>query len=706
MKSAEEPHGKLDEIRAEGREISERLIEHYREVLRQLDPRAGSGERALELAREAIERAGGFEAEMADIESVAAHHAENFMPLVARQMRRDRATMFAFARTVKLEATSADRSVLDALEHVLGHQHLTRDLIADQADGVALDLSFCSEQWQRLIRPREHPGRLDRRHFEACVFTYLAQELRTGDVAVRGSEAYANWAAKLLGWEECQPLLGAFCAEAGLPASASEFVGSLRAALTAKAEEVDAGYPDNADLVIDEQTGVPSLKRRKGKDRSESAIELEEQIKERMPERSLLEILARTAYWIEWWRRFGPASGSDPKLSKPLLRYVLTTFAYGSLLGPAQAARHIRGVSAHELGATANRHFTIEKLDRAIADVINAYLKLDLAKVWGAAKSVAADGTQIDTLIDNLLAERHIRYGGYGGIAYHHVADNYIALFSHFIPCGVWEAVYIIEGLLKQRSDADPDTIHADTQGQSYPVHALAHLFGFELLTRIRNWKELTFYRADAGVRYAHIDSLFAEPGQNAIDWRLIETHWQDLMRVVLSIRQGRLSSTLLLRRLGTESRKNNVYKAFRELGRAIRTITLLRFISEPELREQITAATNKAESYNAFSGWLAFGSEVIERNDPAEQEKMIKFNSLLANCAIFHTTLDMTVVIRQLIAEGWIVDLDDLASTSPYITERVKRFGEYPIEGLTDPPEAFDPHLELLASPAAAQAA
>ena len=89
--------------------------------------------------------------------------------------------------------------------------------------------------------------------------------------------------------------------------------------------------------------------------------------------------------------------------------------------------------------------FTIEKLNRAIADVINAYLDLDLAKVWGDASSVAADGTQMDTLIDNLLAEQHIRYGGYGGIAYHHVADNYIALFSRFIPCGVWEAVYISE---------------------------------------------------------------------------------------------------------------------------------------------------------------------------------------------------------------------------------------------------------------------
>ncbi|MCA1678088.1 MAG: transposase, partial [Actinobacteria bacterium] len=239
-----------------------------------------------------------------------------------------------------------------------------------------------------------------------------------GDVAVRGSEAYANWAAKLLGWEQCEPLLDEFCAEVGLPATAGAFTEQLRARLTAKAAEVDAGYPDNADLVIDDD-GRPSLKRRKGKDRSPSAIALEEQIKERMPERSVLEILARTAYWIQWWRHFGPASGSDAKLSDPPLRYVLTTFAYGSLLGPAQAARHMRGVSAHELGATANRHVTIDKLNRAIADVINAYLQLDLAKVWGDASSVAADGTQIDTLIDNLLAERHIRYGGYGGIAYH-----------------------------------------------------------------------------------------------------------------------------------------------------------------------------------------------------------------------------------------------------------------------------------------------
>jgi hypothetical protein len=41
-----------------------------------------------------------------------------------------------------------------------------------------------------------------------------------------------------------------------------------------------------------------------------------------------------------------------------------------------------------------------------------------------------------------------------------------------------------------------------------------------------------------------------------------------------------------------------------------------------------------------------------------------------------------------------------------PYITERIKRFGEYPIDGLDMPPEAFALHLALLAAATAVQAA
>ena len=50
--------------------------------------------------------------------------------------------------------------------------------------------------------------------------------------------------------------------------------------------------------------------------------------------------------------------------------------------------------------------------------------------------------------------------------------------------CGVWEAVYILDGLLADDSDIQPDTVHADTQGQSLPVYGLATLLGFDLPRR------------------------------------------------------------------------------------------------------------------------------------------------------------------------------------------------------------------------------
>jgi TnpA family transposase len=229
----------------------------------------------------------------------------------------------------------------------------------------------------------------------------------------------------------------------------------------------------------------------------------------------------------------------------------------------------------------------------------------------------------------------------------------------------VWEAVYIIEGLLKNASKVQPGTIHADTQGQSYPVFALAHLLGIDLMPRIRNWKDCLFFRPSKTAVYEHIDALFGEAGRNVIDWDLIATHFKDLMRVTVSVREGTISSTLLLKRLRSGSHKNATYTAFREVGRAIRTIQLLRFLSDAPLRGRVTAATNKVEAFNGFCDWVRFGQRgTVAANDPVEQEKDVKFTSLLANLVIFHNTLDIADVVRQLQAEGWVIDPLDLALT------------------------------------------
>ncbi|KUL61210.1 hypothetical protein ADL28_15985 [Streptomyces violaceusniger] len=377
----------LEEIRKQQQALVERMIGTYRTVLERIDPadllprgpdgapaafpagkkarrraaRALAGKRAaaLAMAQKAVQSSGSFAAEFADIEAVSAHHGNNHEVLVARFYKRDRAPMFDLVGTLEFEAVSEDRRVLDALAHARAHQSATREYISELYEGQPLDLGFASQNWQRAVRDRKRPGMLDRRRFETLVFTYLAEHLRTGDVAITGSDTFANWLDQLPDWEECGPKLAQLCEETGLPDTAAAFTAALRERLEATAAEVDSGYPD---------------------------------------------IVSRTAYWVEWWRRFGPASGSDPKLKDPFGRSVLTTFVGGINMTFAEAARHISGVSAHELSAITNRHLSVEKINEAIADVVNAFMRLDLVKAWGDGTSVAADGTQMDTFIDNLLA--------------------------------------------------------------------------------------------------------------------------------------------------------------------------------------------------------------------------------------------------------------------------------------------------------------
>ncbi|MFJ4690494.1 Tn3 family transposase [Streptomyces sp. NPDC088766] len=114
----------------------------------------------------------------------------------------------------------------------------------------------------------------------------------------------------------------------------------------------------------------------------------------------------------------------------------------------------------------------------------------------------------------------------------------------------------------------------------------LTALRGIDLLPRIRNFQDLTFHRPDSRMRHRRIDALFsADPG-TCIDWQLIESGWKDLMQVGLSVGEGAVSSVTLLRRMNNHSRKNRIYRVFREVGRAVRTIVLLRHLSDPQLRE------------------------------------------------------------------------------------------------------------------------
>lgn len=256
----------------------------------------------------------------------------------------------------------------------------------------------------------------------------------------------------------------------------------------------------------------------------------------------------------------------------------------------------------------------------------------------------------------------------------------------------MWEAVYILDGLLKNRSDIQPDTLHADTQGQSAPVFALSYLLGIELMPRIRNWQEYTFLRPSSDAVYEYIDPLF----KGVVDWKLIKTHWQDLMQVVLSIKAGKLMPSTILKKLGSYSQKNRVYQAFKALGQAIRTLFLLQYISDRGIRQEITACTNKVEDYHRFLDWLFFGHDgVITENDPEEQEKRLKYLDLIASAVILQNTIDMSLVVQHLCAQGYKLSQAQLATLSPYLTRHIKRYGDYVVDW-RNLPQPWESAIEL----------
>jgi TnpA family transposase len=632
-----------------------------------------------------------------DCLAYTAYAENNYFPFLWRFYKSHRQTLFGLLDHLRLTSTSQDTAVAETWAFLRTHRTSTRDWL--ELPTPPLDLVWVPDKWWKLVTGTSNrtltPQRVNRRHFEVCVFSQVMIELLSGDLCIVGSAQFADYRAQLIPWEDSTRTVAAYGRQVGLPVDSTAFVTQMRTELEDLAAAVDASFPANTAVRLVD--GEPVLRRLTKRPTPGMLKTVERLIADRLEPVNILDILTDTENWLHWTQAFGPLSGQEARLEAARARYVTTAFCYGCNLGPTQTAQALQTLDRRQIAWIDQHHITEAKLDVAITTLINAYNRFTLPKFWGSGQHASADGMKWDLYEQNLLAEYHIRYGGYGGVGYYHVSDTYIALFSHFIPCGVWEAVYILDGLLKNTSDIQPEVLHADTQGQSTPVFGLAHLLGIQLMPRMRNWKDLTLFRPTRTARYRHIDPLFTD----AINWELIHTHLPDMLRVVLSIQAGRLTASTLLRKLGTYTRKHRLYLAFRELGRVVRTAFLLRYLSDADLRQTIHAATNKSEAFNRFIRWVFFGGQgLIASNNRILQRKRIKYNHLVANCVIFHNVHAQTQVLHQLAQEGYVIEAEVLARLSPYLTAHVNRFGRYALDFQREmPPPDYTLYLPSLAA-------
>ena len=678
----------LDKYREEYQARTDRLITTLRDVVVAYSTEGEVSQRFIE-----IEKALGENPDqlLSECEAHIAYAGNNYYPFLWRFYRSHRAILFQILKQVQLRSTTQDKSIEESIQFLIDNQGSRSDWLdvvktEEKQTIQLLDLEWISNKWWQLITnqktKKSYPDSINRRYFEMCVFSQVMWELKSGDLYVENSDAFADYRTQQISWAEYEANIDDFGKLVDLPVEPKAFVAHVKNWLLEITKKTDQSFPNNQSVRLEQ--GRPIITRPKKKVDSRKLAQIESLIAERIKPVNLLDILTDTELWLNWTQFFRLLSGHDSKIEDSVSRYLAATFCYGCNLGSSQTANSLSNFDRKQIAYVNQRHISLPSLEKAIYRVINAYNQFSLPKFWGSGKRASADGTKWDIYEQNLLAEYHIRYGGYGGIGYYHVSDTYIALFSHFIPCGVWEAVYILDGLLKNTSDIQPDTIHADTQGQSTPVFALAYLLGIKLMPRIRNWQDLTLCRPDKQVRYDHIDELFTD----VIDWKLIETHLPDLLRVVLSIKAGKFTASTILRKLGTYSRKNRLDQAFSELGRAIRTGFLMEYLGSQELRQTIQGTLNKSEAFNGFTKWVGFGSAgIIQNNNRDEQRKIIKYNHLVSNCLIFYNVFEISRILQEYIQAGHTIEKEIIGALSPYLTKHINRFGSYSIDLNRNPP-------------------
>lgn len=649
----------LKEIRNSNKKITDQLIGDFKSVLVASKQTVQTPEEKLSLIEQSFPR--DIDSSIKACEQYLIYADDNDLPLMLRYYQARRHIILRLLRQIEIKSTSKDILVERLVGFILTHQRSHGEKIKINPEEFN-NFEWLDDQWFQFVtddktrRSINHIKNVNQQKLELAVFKLVMDEINCADAFVLNSYENDDPNKQLISWDEFDHELKPCTEMIGKSANPKQFIQKLQEEHQQAAEKVDRNFVDNEYLdIID---GKPILKRSISKKNSQQQENFSSLVASKMPLTDIVSVITDVENWLGISRYLKPLSGYESKIDDYDLRFIATSFAYGCNIGPVQAERCLKKYSRKQIAWLFNHHITEVRLNKISEVIIKAYKQFELPYIWGNGESASVDGTYWDMYTNNLLAEHHIRYGKYGGIGYYHVSDQYVALFGNFIPCGVYEAIHIFDGIYESDESLRPETLHGDTHAQNEVVFGFAYLLAIILMPRIRSFKHLNFYRpAEMNEKsYKHINEIFTSKEPN---WPLIESMYYEMLRVVMSIQSGKIKASTILKKLCFKSKKNKLHQAFRELGRVVRTIFLLDYIADIDLRQKIQAATCKSEEFNDFIDWVTFGKDsIIHANNTKIQQKVIAFGRTVANAVMFHTVIQQMCLIRFPLKELNIVKI------------------------------------------------
>lgn len=124
------------------------------------------------------------------------------------------------------------------------------------------------------------------------------------------------------------------------------------------------------------------------------------------------------------------------------------------------------------------------------------------------------------------------------------------------------------------------------------------------------------------------------------INEEVIRQHWGDIMRLAASIRDKSLKPSEILRKLGAYRQQNRLYLALGEIGRIERTLFMLDWIENADLRMESHAGLNKGEARHSLAKAVFAHSQgrIHDRSDAAQQKRAMALNLVIAAITFWNT--------------------------------------------------------------------
>lgn len=572
----------------------------------------------------------------------------------------------AFLEALNFKAAPAANSLLQAVEMLKTLNHENQRKIPHNAP-----TNFIRKRWDPLIFKESG---LDRRFYELCVLSELKNALRSGDLWVQGSRQFKDFDEYLLPSKAFIDLKQQNQLTLAIKTDCSLYLKERLALLEQELQTVetfaktnrlpDAMITQNGLKITPLDNAVPA-----------AAENLMRKAYALLPRVKITELLLEVNNWTHFTKHFNHLKNGEKASDITLL---LTTILADAInLGLSKMAESCPEASYAKLTWIQAWYIRDENYSKALAELVNAQYEHPFAVYWGNGTASSSDGQRFRAgSHGEARGQINARYGTEPSILFYtHISDQYAPFHTQIINATVRDATYVLDGLLYHESDLKIEEHYTDTAGFTDHVFALMHMLGFKFAPRIRDLADKRLFAPIFPKNYPTLSCLIGDK----LNIKLIETHWDEILRLASSIKQGTVTASLILKKLGGYSRQNGLAAALREIGRIERTLFTLEWLQNKDLRRRVQIGLNKGEAKNALARSIFFNrlGEMRDRSFENQRYRASGLNLVIA-AVILWNTVYLERAILALKEQNIEVDDHLLRYLSPLGWEHINLTGDY----------------------------